>query len=76
MLFRSSVEILADRGLSARVAPEQWAAICRAMEARFGAGEFERGALEGLEAVSALLAAHFPADGPNANELPDRPLLI
>jgi hypothetical protein len=32
------VEILADRGIAARVAQAEWDAICRAMEQAFGAG--------------------------------------
>jgi uncharacterized membrane protein len=71
-----SVEILADRGVSARVPPGQWQAICKAMEQRYALGEFERGAVEGIEAVSDLLAAHFPADAVNPNELPDRPVIM
>lgn len=71
-----AVEILADRGIAARVGAEQWQAICRGMERRFACGEYEQGAVEGLEAVSDLLASHFPAEAGNPNELPDRPVVM
>jgi LemA protein len=37
------VEILADRGIAARVAQAEWDAICRAMEQAFGAGRWREG---------------------------------
>ena len=77
------VEIVADRGFRDAVSADQWAAVCRRMEQHFGAGRFEAGAVAGVEAVGALIAAHFPATAPAdadgggaANELPDRPALI
>jgi uncharacterized membrane protein len=71
------VEIVADRGIDAKVPGTEWQAICRAMERRFREGRFEAGSLEGVRAASDLLARHFPAEGrAHANELPDRPRLI
>ena len=32
--------------------------------------------LAGVDAIGALLARHFPSQGTNANELPDRPLML
>lgn len=72
-----AIEIVADRGISARVAQEEWDAICAAMRDRFLAGEFLQGAIDGVTRVSNLLAQHFPADGSvRANELPDRPVIL
>ena len=34
------------------------------------------GAIRGIDAVSRLLAAHFPRDGGGRNELPDAPVVI
>ena len=70
------IEIIADRGIAARVDPEAWKAVARAMEAAFGQGEFERGALEGIRQISGLLAAHFPPGKRNPDELPDRPVIV
>jgi len=72
-----AIEVLADRGIAARVAESEWAAICAAMRERFVKGEFEQGAIEGVTRVSDLLAQHFPADGSaKPNELPDRPVIL
>ena len=76
LLADRRVEIVADRGIDARVQPADWEAVCRMMEKEFRAGKYEAGALAGIDAVSELLARHFPADGKRPNELEDRPALI
>lgn len=76
LLADRRVEIVADRGIDARVDASQWQGICRMMEAHFAQGRYEEGALAGVRAVSDLLAGHFPPGAPHANELPDRPVLI
>ena len=70
------IEILADRGIAARVAQSEWDQVCRAMEARFRKGEYLPGALEAIEAVTRILERHFPPRGVNPNELPDKPAVI
>jgi uncharacterized membrane protein len=77
LLADRAIEIVADRGIAAKVAESEWESICTQIQQRFAAGEFERGAVEGVTAVSDILAKHFPVDGtPSANELPDRPVLL
>ena len=76
LLADRDVEIVADRGIDAKVGGEGWETICRAMEADFRAGHFETGVIKGIEAVSRQLAAHFPPDGPRRNELPDQPVVM
>jgi len=71
------VEIVVDRGFNAVVPEAEWRAICDAMRGHFFRGEFEAGALGGIEAVSRLMARHFPAQpGRGQDELPNRPLLL
>jgi uncharacterized membrane protein len=70
------VEIVADRGIDAKVGAASWQKICADMEADFKAGKFESGAIRGIEAVSRQLAAHFPAHRGDRNELPDAPVVI
>lgn len=70
------VEILADRGIAARVAQAEWDVICRAMEDSFRAGQWRQGALAAVARAGELLAAHFPAGESNPNELPDKPLML
>ena len=77
LLADRRVEIVADRGIHARVGNTAWETICGAMQQEFAAGRFEAGALSGLAAVSDLLAQHFPARaGENPNELPDAPVVV
>jgi uncharacterized membrane protein len=78
LLADRDVEIVADRGIHARVGNAVWEAICRAMEVEFRAKRFEQGVLVGIERISALLAEHFPAEpaSANPNELPDAPVAL
>lgn len=76
LLADRDVEIVADRGVSGLVRPAEWEAICREMESCFQRGEFEAGALLGIERVDRLLRRHFPASGENPNELPDAPRVL
>lgn len=70
------VEILADRGIAAKVVQAEWDAICRGMEAAFKAGDYRDGALGAIRQAGNLLAGHFPAGERNPNELPDCPLIL
>jgi uncharacterized membrane protein len=77
LLADRRVEIVADRGIHARVGDTAWETICGVMQQEFAAGRFEAGTMAGLAAVSDLFAQHFPAQpGDNPNELPDAPLVI
>ena len=77
LLADRRVEIVADRGIHARVGDTAWETICGAMQLEFAAGRFEAGVLSGLASISDLLARHFPAsEGGNPNELPDAPVTI
>jgi uncharacterized membrane protein len=70
------IEIVADRGISARVPQPEWEAICRSMEAAFRERRFEQGALQAIARITALLVQHFPATGANPNELSDKPIVL
>jgi len=76
LLADRKVEIVADRGVHARVGQAGWESICRKMEQRFRLGEFEAGVLEGIAAITTLLQQHFPASGDHRNELPDAPIVL
>jgi uncharacterized membrane protein len=75
-LLDRRVEIVADRGINARVAPDYWQAVCARMESAFRAGRFAEGALAAVSEVTDELTRHFPAHTANPNELPDRPLML
>ena len=76
LLADRRVEIVADRGIHTKAGVEAWSAICRGMETHFGTGEFGRGAVQGIEAVTQLVTRHFPLAPGDRNELPDAPLLL
>jgi uncharacterized membrane protein len=76
LLSDQKVEIVADRGISAKVAQPEWQAICTRMQDAFRAGRFEEGAVAGVHAIADLLEKHFPAGDNNRNELPDQPLML
>jgi len=79
LLADRAVEIVADRGIAARVAPSAWQAICAKMEDEFRRGRFVEGAQHGIVEISALLATHFPRkDGERiaGDELPDAPVIL
>jgi uncharacterized membrane protein len=75
-LVDRDIEIVADRGINAKVSHATWEAICRRMEAAFRAGDFEGGALAGIEDITQLLARHYPPRGENPDELPNRPVVL
>lgn len=76
LLADRRVEIVADRGIHARVGSTAWEAICGEMQRAFAAGRFEQGASVGIAAISDLLAAHFPPGARRRNELPDEPVVL
>ena len=76
LLADRDVEIIADRGIDARVGDAGWEKICAEMESSFRAGNFAGGVIKGIQAVSRQLATHFPRHGGGKNELPDTPVVI
>ncbi|HEX2547461.1 MAG TPA: TPM domain-containing protein [Ramlibacter sp.] len=77
LLAEHAIEVVADRGLSRHVPPQQWQEIVQHMSAAFRAGRYEEGLTQAVDEVTALLVTHFPlaVGAANANELPDEPVL-
>lgn len=65
------VEIIADRGIDAKVPPGAWDAIVADFTAQVRAGKAGEGFVAAVTACGALLATHLPATGENPNHLPD-----
>jgi uncharacterized membrane protein len=76
LLADRKVEIIADRGIDAKVGAAGWEKICSAMQAEFSHADFEAGVIKGIEAVSQQLAKYFPGGSAGMNELPDAPVVI
>ena len=80
LLAERAIEIVADRGIDARVDAAAWASIAAQMREAFRGGDFAAGLDRAIDAVDALLVRHFPrAPGAGAadypNELPDAPVI-
>jgi uncharacterized membrane protein len=76
LLAERDIEIVADRGVNAKVSADDWEAICRTMEASLRQGRYGEAVVAGIEAASRLLARHFPSRADDRNELPDRPVAL
>lgn len=77
LLADHAIEIIADRGAHVKIGAEPWQEICREMQAAFSRGEYQKGAVEGIRAVSRHLEKHFPARKKDkGNELPDSPVVL
>jgi uncharacterized membrane protein len=71
-----AVEIVADRGISARVTEAEWQVLCRDVESRYRSSHYVEGSLAAIDGVARLLAQHFPPGGSGKNELPNQPVLL
>ncbi len=76
LLADHAIEIVADRGIHAKVGSAYWEALCHEIEQAFARGQFEAGVMDCIEAVSKKLIEHFPHKGGGKNELPDTPIVI
>jgi uncharacterized membrane protein len=76
LLADRDVEIVADRGIAARVPQAEWQAICREIEQHYAQGRFGPGSVAGILSIGRLLARHFPGDRGDADELSNQPILL
>ncbi len=72
-----AVELLADRGIDARVGPDTWRAVCGRLTQGLARDLSVKPVLAAVAEIHDLLATHFPTDGrDNPNELDDRPIIL
>ena len=76
LLADHDIEIVADRGLNARVTRAEWEKICRDMEQALARGAYEQAIVAGIDEVSALLARHYPPRPGDRNELPNKAVML
>jgi putative membrane protein len=69
------VEILVDRGISARLPDATWEPVIATFTQHVRRGETLQGFLKSIETCGALLAEHLPATVPR-DELPDRLVVL
>lgn len=72
LLADRAVEIVADRGIHAKVGAQEWKRICRDIELEFGRENYQAGLLAGIEQMTLHLKHHFPAPAHHSNELPNQ----
>ncbi len=75
LLADRDVEIVADRGVHAKVGSQEWEKICRTMETTFKQGNYNGGVISGIQAVTQHLVEHFSANG-GRNEMSDKPVVL
>jgi uncharacterized membrane protein len=80
LLADRALEIVADRGVQARIDPQTWsAALDAARQALNDSGGLQHGLIAAVAVVSQALEALYPAEasarGGDGNELPDEPVL-
>ena len=77
LLADRDVEIVADRGIDAKVGHAKWETICHEMETHFSQGQFESGIISGIQSVGRHLQEHFPVGRESGeNELPNKPVIL
>ncbi len=78
LLADHAIELVADRGLNARVSPAEWQEMVAHLGTALQVGQYEQGLTTALEEVSAVLVQHFPLapDSMRRDELPNAPVLL
>lgn len=77
LLAEQRIEILADRGVAARVSEAHWQDICQHIAASLAQGQYQAAIIGAVDEIGALLAQHYPCDaGGGVDELPNRPVIL
>ena len=63
--------VIGDQAVHQKCGPAFWEDLTTAMSGSFKSGNFTAGLIEGISRAGDLLAAHFPREPGDANELPD-----
>lgn len=69
-------EVVADKGIYDKVAPERWDEIVEALARNLRAGRTRAGFVGAIGACGDVLAEHFPPGAVNENELPDHLIML
>lgn len=76
LLADRDVEIVADRGFNRKVSVEEWESVCQRMEVALRDGRHADAVIAGIEAISQIIARHFPPTPGGRNELADAPTRV
>lgn len=64
--------VLGDKGLNEVVEPGYWEEVAESMSSLLREGQRSKALCEGVRQLADTMAAHWPANGVNPNELPDQ----
>ena len=70
------IEIVADRGIAAKVPEAEWSALCAEFADNMQRIDPDQCVLACLAKINGLLIRHFPADEDNPQELSDEPIIL
>jgi putative membrane protein len=70
------VQIVADKGIDAKVAAGTWKKIVDQLTGAIGKGHPTDGFVTAIAAIGAALAQHFPPGAQDPNELPDHLIIL
>jgi uncharacterized membrane protein len=70
------IEIVADRGINAKVTQPEWDTICHRIEEAFRQRRYQQGVLTAIDEITLLLARHFPPLTANPDELSNEPVVL
>ena len=76
LLAEQRVEIVADRGINAKLDAAVWRGICQHMQDALRQGAYQVALCSGINEIDRHLSMHFPAIPGQANELPNRPVVL
>ena len=68
---RHRFAIVGDEGINEVLPPHFWEEVVEEAERRFRQGEFLEGVCQAIDRIGEHLAAHFPYEEDDVNELPD-----
>jgi uncharacterized membrane protein len=77
LLAEHAIELVADRGITQHITPQVWQEMVQRLGAALKVGNFEQGLGQAVDAVTTVLARHFPleAGAIKVNALPNQPSL-
>ncbi|QLI81003.1 TPM domain-containing protein [Chitinibacter fontanus] len=78
LLAERKIELVADRGIAARVPQTQWDEICQRLQSDLALTQIEVGLATAITTLGQLLQQHFPLETAqiNPNELDNTPVIV
>lgn len=83
LLAEHAIEILPDRDAKTRIPADEWQRVCSLIAQGFAGGRHADAIVAGVDALTPLLAKHYPLDGgagddgaPDQDELSNRPRIL